>query len=104
MQFKAVAVALFASLALAQNLTGLPDCAVTCFEDNFVNSACADTDVACLCADTTFYNDVEDCVLTDCDTDDALTTLTWATNECANTTTTKREISKRSVPLFGRNH
>ena len=28
---------------------------VTCFEDNFINSACADTNVTCLCADTTFY-------------------------------------------------
>jgi hypothetical protein len=72
MQFSTLLLSTFlaASTVLSQNLTGLPSCAVTCFEDNFVNSACADTDVACLCADNTFFTDVELCVLGDCDSDD----------------------------------
>jgi hypothetical protein len=61
---------LTATTVLSQNLTGLPACAVTCFEDNFVNSACADTNIACLCADKTFFTDVELCVLGGCDTAD----------------------------------
>ncbi|KAH8759588.1 hypothetical protein BGZ57DRAFT_615147 [Hyaloscypha finlandica] len=102
MQFPTI-LALLAAAAtsvLAQDLSGLPTCAQTCFTDNFANSACAVTDIACLCADTTFFNDVEICVLTACSTDDAIATLTWATTECdaAGVPLSK----KRSV--FGRRH
>jgi hypothetical protein len=48
-----------ATMLLAQNLTGLPLCAQACFEDNFANSSCANTNVTCLCADKTFFGDVE---------------------------------------------
>jgi hypothetical protein len=74
MQFPTI-LALLAAAAtsvLAQDLSGLPTCAQACFTDNFANSACAVTDIACLCADTTFFNDVEICVLTACSTDDAV--------------------------------
>jgi hypothetical protein len=73
MQFPTILalIAAAATTVLSQDLTGLPTCAQTCFTDNFANSACADTDIACLCADSTFFGDVEVCVLTDCDTDDA---------------------------------
>jgi hypothetical protein len=77
MQFPTI-LALLAAAAtsvLAQDLSGLPTCAQTCFTDNFANSACAVTDIACLCADTTFFNDVEICVLTACSTDDAIGTF-----------------------------
>jgi hypothetical protein len=73
MQFSTViaALALAATSVLSQDLSGLPTCAATCFTNNFANSACASTDVACLCGDSTFFGDVEICVLTDCDTADA---------------------------------
>ncbi|KAE9369718.1 hypothetical protein N431DRAFT_485568 [Stipitochalara longipes BDJ] len=103
MQFPSLLAALFATAAttvLAQNLTGLPDCAQTCFTDNFANSACADTDIACLCADSTFFGDVEVCVLTDCDTDDTETTLAWATTECDDAGV---PLNKKKG-LFGRRH
>lgn len=72
MQFSTIlaALALAATSVLSQDLTGLPACAATCFTDNFANSACASTDVACLCGDSTFFSDVEICVLTTCDSAD----------------------------------
>jgi CFEM domain len=72
MQFQTIlaALALAATSVLSQNLTGLPTCAATCFTDNFANSACNSTNVACLCADSTFFTDVEICVLTTCDSAD----------------------------------
>lgn len=73
MQFPMLAfLAVAATTVFAQDLTGLPTCAQACFTDNFANSACADTDIACLCADSVFFGDVEICVLTDCSTDDAV--------------------------------
>ncbi|KAF8860656.1 hypothetical protein BDZ45DRAFT_800598 [Acephala macrosclerotiorum] len=100
MQVSTLILTTLLSFGLAQNLTGLPACAVTCFDDNFANSSCADTDVACLCADTTFYADVEVCVIEDCDSADVSTTLTWATNQCAAVGVPLSK--KRSV--FGRKH
>ncbi|CZR64308.1 uncharacterized protein PAC_14206 [Phialocephala subalpina] len=100
MHFSTLIFTTLISLGLAQDLTGLPDCAVTCFDDNFANSSCADTDVACLCADTTFFSDVEVCVLEACDDADVSTTLTWATAECDAVGVPLSK--KRSV--FGRKH
>ena len=105
MHIPTLLAALFATAAttvLAQDLSALPTCAQTCFDDNFANSACADTDIACLCADSTFFNDVEVCVIDDCDSADissmflvsdgkigmltrctCVATLTWAETTCA---------------------
>jgi len=62
MHFPTLLTALLTTAAttlLAQNFTGLPLCAQACFEDNFANSSCANTNVTCLCADKTFFGDVE---------------------------------------------
>jgi hypothetical protein len=64
------AFAVAATSAFSQSLAGLPTCAATCFTNNFKNSKCNDTNVACLCGDSTFFTDVEICVLTTCDSAD----------------------------------
>lgn len=60
--------------ALAQNLTGLPPCAVPCFESNYPNSACASSNITCLCSDKHYFQLVQDCVIAPkaCDLSDAL--------------------------------
>ncbi|KDN62844.1 putative CFEM domain-containing protein [Colletotrichum sublineola] len=67
MQFKIAAVAFFASLVAAQDLSLLPNCA---------------TDFACICASSAYNNAVTTCVLGACQTADILAALNWATNTC----------------------
>ncbi|KAK0369936.1 CFEM domain-containing protein [Colletotrichum limetticola] len=56
MQFTTVAVAFFASLVAAQDLSTLPDCA---------------TDFACICASSAYNSAVTTCVLGACELTDA---------------------------------
>ncbi|EXF77248.1 CFEM domain-containing protein [Colletotrichum fioriniae PJ7] len=84
MQFTTVAVAFFASLVAAQDLSLLPDCARPCFVDNFPISGCTDqTDFACICASSAYNSAVTTCVLGACQLSDALAASTWAQNTCA---------------------
>ncbi|KAL2877508.1 hypothetical protein SGCOL_007252 [Colletotrichum sp. CLE4] len=84
MQFTTVAVAFFASLVAAQDLSLLPYCARPCFVDNFPVSGCADqTDFACICASSAYNTAVTNCVLGACEIADALAALTWSQNTCA---------------------
>ncbi|KAJ2901397.1 CFEM domain-containing protein [Zalerion maritima] len=99
MQFTTVAVALFASVSFAQDLSGLPDCAVDCFTDNFDVSDCDSTeDFECLCLDSDYNNAVISCVIGACETLDQLTTLTWAQDTCESVGVelTLRNLSPRS--------
>ncbi|KAK1968585.1 CFEM domain-containing protein [Colletotrichum eremochloae] len=83
MQFKIAAVAFFASLVAAQDLSLLPNCARPCFVDSFPLSGCASqTDFACICASSAYNNAVTTCVLGACQTADILAALNWATNTC----------------------
>ncbi|KAE9568094.1 GPI-anchored CFEM domain protein [Colletotrichum fructicola] len=83
MQFKTVAVAFFASLVAAQDLSELPDCAEPCFVDNFPISGCASqTDFACICASSAYNSAVTSCVLGACGSADVLAALNWATATC----------------------
>ncbi|KAK1984317.1 CFEM domain-containing protein [Colletotrichum cereale] len=84
MQFKVTAVAIFASLVAAQDLSVLPDCARPCFVDSFSVSGCASqTDFACLCASDAYNNAVTTCVLGACQAADVLAALDWASNTCS---------------------
>ncbi|WYZ43050.1 hypothetical protein EsH8_VI_000749 [Colletotrichum jinshuiense] len=83
MEFKTAAIAFFASIVAAQDLSLLPDCARPCFVDNFPVSGCAsDTDFACICASTEYNNAVTACVLGACEISDVLAALNWATETC----------------------
>ncbi|KAK1457418.1 CFEM domain-containing protein [Colletotrichum paranaense] len=106
MQFTTVAVAFFASLVAAQDLSTLPDCATDdsgcsqvrtmwltrrtydiqrpCFVDNFPISGCTDqTDFACICASSAYNSAVTTCVLGACELTDALAASSWAQATCA---------------------
>ena len=83
MQFR-VALALFATAVMAQDLSGAPACSRSCFLDSFPVSGCSDqTDFACICASSDYIDTVTFCVLGACSADDVVKTLTWAQDTCA---------------------
>ncbi|KAH8687156.1 hypothetical protein BGZ60DRAFT_558475 [Tricladium varicosporioides] len=99
MQFPTVStvVLALATAVMAQiDLSALPTCAQVCFVENLTNTACSSTDIACLCGDSTYFLDVQVCVLTDCSTDDANTTLAWASTTCAAAGVPLKKRSMRS--------
>ncbi|KAK2022750.1 CFEM domain-containing protein [Colletotrichum zoysiae] len=84
MQFKSTAVAFFASLAVAQDLSQLPDCAEPCFVNSFPLSGCSSqTDYACICASSAYNSAVTTCVLGACQFLDALAAQEWASKTCS---------------------
>ncbi|KAH8903911.1 hypothetical protein BR93DRAFT_884176 [Coniochaeta sp. PMI_546] len=83
MQFKITIIAMLASLCAAQDLSGLPACSQPCFINAFPDSGCSDpTDYACLCASSTFNNEVTLCTLGACGAADQIATITWAQATC----------------------
>jgi hypothetical protein len=86
MQFSAALLAVFATAVMAQgpDLSGAPECSRDCFTDNFPVSDCTDqTDFACACASTAYFDAVTLCVLGACGAEDVAKTLTWAQETCA---------------------
>ena len=67
MQFKAVAFALAASsVALAQDLSGLPKCAQTPAISSIGSSGCQLTDIKCICSNQSFLSGLQSQVATAC--------------------------------------
>ncbi|PNY30005.1 CFEM domain-containing protein [Tolypocladium capitatum] len=84
MQFKAAAIALFAVAATTQELSGLPDCAKPCFDDNFPSSGCKEKkDYICLCRSEPYNEAVTNCVAkSNCKVGEILRARQWATDKC----------------------
>ncbi|KAF1957316.1 hypothetical protein CC80DRAFT_547230 [Byssothecium circinans] len=84
MRFSIPAIALFASAALAIDISGAPPCAQACLTDNANQSACDPnaTEYTCFCADTNYYSLVQSCVLATCSFPDAVATLNWYNSVC----------------------
>ncbi|KAI1849702.1 hypothetical protein JX266_004651 [Neoarthrinium moseri] len=92
MQFRSVAVSLFAAAAAAQSnstLTGLvsqlPECANSCFLSSAKSAGCAATDFDCLCGDgrSKFISSITGCIITSsCDSNDLGTLNSLAGQIC----------------------
>ncbi|KIM97189.1 hypothetical protein OIDMADRAFT_168942 [Oidiodendron maius Zn] len=60
----------------------LPSCALSCLVSGLSHSSCAATDIVCQCADTSFNNEVESCVLGNCTISQALTAKNITSTLC----------------------
>ncbi|KAI1157992.1 hypothetical protein F5B18DRAFT_642809 [Nemania serpens] len=78
MQYKTVALSLFAAVAAAQNSTSLPDlvsqlppCAIPCFQRGAEDAGCSTTDFQCLCGTgkSSFITGAGLCIASSCDSD-----------------------------------
>ncbi|KAK9647047.1 hypothetical protein HCH54_005770 [Aspergillus fumigatus] len=116
MKFFSVSLALAAclSMAAAQGLDGLPDCAKSC-ATNSIPASCG-LDVKCICTDSSFISGISCCVLQSCGPDQQQAAVEFAnricktagvTNmpqspSCANTTqSTTGTASKSSTATSG---
>ncbi|KAF2457908.1 hypothetical protein BDY21DRAFT_421216 [Lineolata rhizophorae] len=67
--FAALSLLVYTStLATAQDLSGVPECARGCFQNAIEDSPCDNTDAQCICVteQTSISMSVTPCVLTDC--------------------------------------
>ncbi|MCJ1476011.1 hypothetical protein MMC13_004675 [Lambiella insularis] len=80
MQFSKIAfvAALAAPLASAQNLSGLPSCALTPAISSLSSTGCALTDIKCICDNTSFLTGLQKQVTAACDAADLATATTTA--------------------------
>ncbi|MCJ1396943.1 hypothetical protein MMC11_000135 [Xylographa trunciseda] len=84
MQYSKVAflAALLAPLAAAQNLSGLPSCALTPAISALGSTGCALTDVKCICDNTKFLQSLQTTVEAVCSPADLATALQFAETLC----------------------
>jgi len=84
MQYSKIAflAALAAPLVAAQDLSGLPSCALTPAISALGSTGCALTDVACICKNTGFLTSLESTVEAACDAADLATALQFAKTLC----------------------
>ncbi|MCJ1392700.1 hypothetical protein MMC18_005571 [Xylographa bjoerkii] len=84
MQYSKIALlaALAAPLVAAQDLSGLPSCALTPAISALGSTGCALTDVACICKNTGFLTSLETTVEAACDAADLATALQFAKTLC----------------------
>ncbi|KAH7888247.1 hypothetical protein F5I97DRAFT_975126 [Phlebopus sp. FC_14] len=69
--FTLTAAAATAYAAIVGRQANVPACAQSCVESGLSTSSCDPSDDACLCADSTFVNNVSSCVASSCSTSDA---------------------------------
>ncbi|KAI1109932.1 hypothetical protein F5Y14DRAFT_430653 [Nemania sp. NC0429] len=93
MQYKTLALSLFAAGVAAQNLTSLPGlisqlppCAIPCFKRGAQAAGCSTTDFQCLCGKgkNSFITGAGGCVLTSCNGDTLNSVIPLATQICAD--------------------
>lgn len=84
MQYSKIAflATLLAPLVAAQDLSGLPSCALTPAISALGSTGCALTDVACICKDSSFLMSLETTVEAACDAADLATALQFAKTLC----------------------
>ncbi|MCJ1318448.1 hypothetical protein MMC15_003776 [Xylographa vitiligo] len=84
MQYSKLAflAALAAPLVAAQDLSGLPSCALTPAINSLSSTGCALTDVACICNDSSFLHSLETTVEAVCDQADLAKALQFAQTLC----------------------
>ncbi|MCJ1385895.1 hypothetical protein MMC17_009019 [Xylographa soralifera] len=84
MQYSKIAflAALAAPLVAAQDLSGLPSCALTPAINSLSSTGCALTDVACICNDSSFLHSLETTVEAVCDQADLAKALQFAQTLC----------------------
>ncbi|GIJ89824.1 mucin-21 [Aspergillus pseudoviridinutans] len=82
MKLYSVALALAAclSMAAAQGLDGLPDCAKSCATDS-IPASCG-LDVKCICTDTSFISGISCCILKSCPADKQQAAVQFANQIC----------------------
>ncbi|GFF35429.1 hypothetical protein IFM61606_06557 [Aspergillus udagawae] len=82
MKLYSVALALAAclSMAAAQGLDGLPDCAKSC-ATNSIPASCG-LDVKCICTDTSFLSGISCCILKSCPADKQQAAVQFANQIC----------------------
>ncbi|MCJ1292575.1 hypothetical protein MMC34_004126 [Xylographa carneopallida] len=84
MQYSKIAflAALAAPLVAAQDLSGLPSCALTPAINSLSSTGCALTDVACICNDSSFLHSLQTTVEAVCDQADLAKALQFAKTLC----------------------
>jgi hypothetical protein len=60
------AIATFAVTALAQDLSAIPTCAISCVGDGLAGTGCNQIDVACICNSSAWISELSCCVSTAC--------------------------------------
>ncbi|KAF2245362.1 hypothetical protein BU26DRAFT_521836 [Trematosphaeria pertusa] len=76
----ALALLLCAWFSTAQSLSSLPACSQACFGDDF--GGCSSLDVACICANSAFINQVVSCAAASCSSEDLATTINFLEDLC----------------------
>ncbi|KAJ9297282.1 hypothetical protein DTO271G3_4575 [Paecilomyces variotii] len=71
-------------LAIVEAQSQMPACAEKCLGTYLANSTCSATDFACICADVTLMNGVQDCVLGSCTIKESLTAKNETSTLCGD--------------------
>ncbi|KAI1776627.1 hypothetical protein F4818DRAFT_411256 [Hypoxylon cercidicola] len=66
----------------ALNVTGVPDCGLTCILTSTLNSDCTVTNTTCVCANELLQATITECVLSSCSIRDALSTKKYSAETC----------------------
>ncbi|KAJ9355727.1 hypothetical protein DTO280E4_6405 [Paecilomyces variotii] len=77
-------IAVAGLLAIVQAQGQMPACATKCLGSYLANSTCSATDFACICADVTLMNGVQDCVLGSCTIKQSLTAKNETSTLCGD--------------------
>ncbi|KAH7007257.1 hypothetical protein EDB80DRAFT_718487 [Ilyonectria destructans] len=80
--FCAFALLLGCTMAQADLMSSLPDCAVQCFEQSVSSSNCSSSDLPCLCVDTVFMAVAQGCQAQNCTVKEILTSTNATLAAC----------------------
>ncbi|EPS28349.1 hypothetical protein PDE_03295 [Penicillium oxalicum 114-2] len=69
MKISIASILIVAGLAVAQDLTQLPFCAISCAFRAIASAGCSVTDAKCICTKDSFFTDINSCLTTSCSGD-----------------------------------
>ncbi|KAI1826498.1 hypothetical protein F4861DRAFT_497461 [Xylaria intraflava] len=99
----AIAILAIASTIVAQDLSGLPDCAKNCLAEFTTGNQignCARLDAKCICASSSFISGIACCLAGVCDTSDQQQAINFAHNFCSTqgVTNLPQSVTCTSMP------
>ena len=103
MQFKTIAtIFAIAGVALAQDLAGVPKCAVAPALAAFGKTGCTNTNIKCICQSTTLVGDLESAIAAACSPDDLASEYTCNIGTVLRTNRMETEANAFAVDTCGK--
>ncbi|KAJ5484202.1 hypothetical protein N7539_005998, partial [Penicillium diatomitis] len=99
MKFSILAAISVVEFALAQNLTQLPFCAISCAFRAIASAGCSVTDAKCICTKDSFFTDINSCLTTSCSGDNKQKTIDFARSFCGSAGVSIPTPPRSSAPV-----